>query len=63
MNMKKQVATLIHNGQYKVIFDDSTKMQPYRIIYISNYKQKQLAKCADLPNAMKYLALVTMERR
>ena len=61
MNMKKQVATLIHNGQYKVIFDDSTKMQPYRIIYISNYKQKQLARYDDLLGAMKFLTMVVMK--
>lgn len=59
--MKKQVATLIHNGQYKVIHDDAAKIQPYRIIYVSNYKQKQVARYDDLLGAMKFLTMVVMK--
>lgn len=67
--MKRQVATMIHNGTWKVIYDDSAKVNPYRIV-CSQYgynklgvwtrMQKTVAKFADLASCMYYLYVSTM---
>lgn len=62
--MKRQVATMTHNGQWKVIYDDSVKANPYRIIYIGydynkygvwTQTQKTIQKYADLASCLYHL--------
>lgn len=56
--MTRQIATLTHKGQYKVIYDDSNKQNPYRIVYKANGHQKTIAKYADFHSAMCLLAWI-----
>jgi len=67
--MKRQVATMTHNGTWKVIYDDSVKLNPYRIVLVqSGYNklgvwakmQKTVARFADLASCMYYLYVSTM---
>ncbi len=67
--MKRQVATMIHNGTWKVIYDDSAKLNPYRIVLVQNgynklgvwaKMQKTVARFADLASCMYYLYVSTM---
>lgn len=54
--MKKQVATVIFKGKYKVIFDDQKKENPYSVIAVAwDKSQKQLARFACLDNALQFL--------
>ena len=58
--MKKQIVKIIHNGIYKVIFDDSTKNNPYTI-YKETYTAdgrchtKTLVRYQDFASCMYYL--------
>lgn len=66
--MSRQIATMIHNGIYKVIYEEG-KMNPYKIVrywrevqytpYKCMDKQKTLVRYADLQSAMWYLYRVT----
>ena len=53
--MTKTVAKVIYHGIYRIIFDDSQKYNPYRIIYTANNHQKQIARYADFPSCMYHI--------
>ena len=56
MDMKRQVATLVFHGRYKVIYDTDRKMNAFAVIAISwDKKQKQLERFDCLDSAMQYL--------
>ena len=65
--MKKQMAILNHKGHYKVIFDDSQKTNPYRVIKCvwsqekRSMTQKTVGKYADMASCMWHLYMVTTE--
>ena len=66
--MRKQIATLLHNGiMYRVIEDHGAKLNPYRI-YADYYEagehgldrhHRQIGRYADLASAVALLAEVT----
>lgn len=58
--MKRQLATLICNGTYKVIFDDQKKQNPYSVIMVTwDKKRRKLAEFASLFEAMVFLTTLT----
>lgn len=62
--MKRQLATLICNGTYKVIFDDQKKQNPYSVIMVTwDKKRRKLAEFASLFEAMQFLTNMTIKRR
>lgn len=63
MIMKRQLATLICNGTYKVIFDDQKKQNPYSVIMVTwDKKRRKLAEFASLYEAMQFLSNMTIKR-
>lgn len=57
--MKKTVAKIIHNGTYRVVFDDSTRNNPYTIYkewYNIGKHSKTIAKYQDMTSCMYHLA-------
>ena len=64
--MRRTVATMKLNGEYRVIRDDKLKVNPYRLYHIwSEYmgvgngcreRKKQIARFADLASCMISLA-------
>lgn len=62
--MKKQKATMIFEGNYKVIFDDQKKQNPYSVISVSwDKKRKKIAEFAYLDEAMQFLTNMVKMRR
>ena len=59
---KHQIMKLSFKGQYKVIFDDEAKMNPYRIIKCEwDGKQKTVQTYADMTSVMCHLTEVVRE--
>jgi hypothetical protein len=63
--MKRIIAKVICNGEYQVIYDDTQKVNPYRVYYKwcevcgecgVKHRKKQLQRYQDLGSAMYYLA-------
>ena len=64
MAMKKQLATLICNGTYKVVFDDQKKQNPFSVIKVTwDKKRRKLAEFASLFEAMQFLTNMTYMRK
>lgn len=57
--MKRQIVKLINHGTYLVIHDDSQKVKPYRVYYISGNHRTQLISYGDLASYMYYLYQIT----
>lgn len=61
--MKKQLVKIERNGEYRVIYDDQQKVNPYKIVYthyvLTKYglreSRKQIAKYANFSSCMYYL--------
>lgn len=57
--MKKTVAKIIHKGTYRVVFDDSTKCNPYTIYkewYNNGKHSKKLTAYADMTSCLYHIA-------
>lgn len=48
----KQLATMILNGRYKIIYDDKAKYNPYRVYKLSGNSRKMVAKYEDYASAL-----------
>lgn len=56
--MKKTVAKIIHKGTYRVVFDDSTRNNPYTIYkewYNEGKHSKVITKYQDMASCMYHL--------
>lgn len=68
--MRKTVVKMICRGEYRVIYDDSAKVNPYTI----HYKWTELSECGcrnrtkkikeygDLPSCLCYLAAILKDK-
>lgn len=48
----KQLATMILNGRYKIMYDDKAKYNPYRVYKIAGDSRIMVAKFADYASAV-----------
>ena len=64
--MTKTVCKFYHHGEYRVTYDDTQKINPYRVSY--NWRDprkrtKQLVRYQDIGSCMTYLAQVATSGR
>ena len=59
--MTRQIATMIFNGEYKVVYTDSDKFNPYHVLHLyrdldengyPHFHKKTIAKYADVASCM-----------
>lgn len=66
--MKRTIATMTLNGQYRVTHDDSQKTNPYRLTktwyelteHGCRKRTKQITRYADLGSCMYYLSQIAL---
>ena len=56
--MRKQVATMVYKGQYKVVFDSDQVCNPYYVYRISDGHRKLVVRYADLASCMMHLSQI-----
>lgn len=57
--MKKTVAKIIHKGTYRVVYDDSTRCNPYTIYkewYDNGKHNKKLTAYEDMTSCLYHIA-------
>lgn len=62
--MKRQVAKVVCNGIYTVIYDDKEKVNPFRIYrdwWEDGHHHKQMNRYADFYSCMIYLSEIVRE--
>lgn len=69
--MRKTVVKMICRGEYRVIFDDSAKRNPYTIYYEwtelnqsgwNHKRTKKIEEYGDLPSCLCYLAAILKDK-